>query len=96
MLGMNYPLVISCILVATLSLGFDLTHPLFAAIITTLSNKKGVAIGLFAFVMFMGYGLGSLIFSLLINWGLNESFRLFGSVAAIAAVIAAVAFRKEK
>jgi len=31
------------ILIAALSLAFDMTHPLFAAIITTLSERKGVA-----------------------------------------------------
>jgi predicted MFS family arabinose efflux permease len=96
MLGMNYSLIASCIFVASLSLGFDLTHPLFAAIITTLSNKKGVAIGLFAFVMFMGYGLGSLVFSLIINIGLNETFELFGLAAACAALISVRVFKHEK
>lgn len=96
LLGMNFSLIVSCILIATLSLGFDMTHPLFAAIITTLSERKGVAIGLFAFVMFMGYGLGSLVFSLIINVGLNESFQLFGGMAVIGAVLSVFTFRKEK
>lgn len=96
MLGMHLPLIASCIFVAVLSLGFDLTHPLFAAIITTLSNKKGVAIGLFAFVMFMGYGLGSLVFSLIISIGLNESFKIFGVLTAFAALLSVFVFRKEK
>jgi predicted MFS family arabinose efflux permease len=95
-LGMNYSLAASCVFVTSLSLGFDLTHPLFAAIITTLSNKKGVAIGLFAFVMFMGYGLGSLVFSLIINIGLNESFMLFGVAAACGAILATRVFKHEK
>lgn len=96
LLGMNYSIFFSCILIATLSLGFDMTHPLFAAIITTLSNQKGVAIGLFAFVMFMGYGLGSLVFSLIITIGLNESFMIFGLMAALGCVLSVFAFRKEK
>ncbi len=96
LLGMNYTLFFSCILIATLSLGFDMTHPLFAAIITTLSRQKGVAIGLFAFVMFIGYGLGSLVFSLIINMGLNESFKLFGVMAIVAAAISVIAFKNEK
>lgn len=96
LLGMNYALSFSCILIATLSLGFDMTHPLFAAIITTLSPQKGVAIGLFAFVMFMGYGLGSLVISLIINFGLNESFKLFGLIAALGAILSIFTFKKEK
>lgn len=96
MLGMNYPLLAACVLVASLSLGFDLTHPLFAAIVTTFSNQKGVAIGLFAFVMFSGYGLGSLVFSLIADWGLNKSFIAFGGVAALGALLSVFAFKHEK
>lgn len=96
LLSVNYSLAASCIFIATLSFGFDLTHPLFAAVITTLSPKKGVATGLFAFFLFMGYGLGSLVFSLIVNIGLNETFRLFGAVAVLAAGIAAYHFKGEK
>ncbi|WP_398452309.1 MFS transporter [Sphingobacterium thalpophilum] len=96
LLAMHLPLPLSCLLVATLSLAFDMTHPLFAAIITTLSERKGVAIGLFAFVMFMGYGLGSLILSLIINIGINESFQVFGSCAVLGAVISIFVFKNEK
>jgi len=96
LLAMHLPLIVSCLLIATLSLAFDMTHPLFAAIITTLSERKGIAIGLFAFVMFMGYGLGSLIFSLIINMGINESFRVFGLCAVAGAIFSVFAFRNEK
>jgi len=96
LLSLNYPLIASCAFVATLSLGFDLTQPLYAAIITTLSPKKGAATGLFAFFLFMGYGMGSLIFSLIINIGLNQTLRLFGGVAVVAACIAQYTFRLEK
>lgn len=95
-LSINYSLVISCISIATLSLGFDLTQPLYAAIITTLSPKKGAATGLFAFFLFMGYGLGSLVFSLIVNIGLNQTFRLFGIVAVVVAGIAISNFKEEK
>jgi predicted MFS family arabinose efflux permease len=88
--------LISCLLIATLSLAFDMTHPLFAAIITTLSEHKGVAIGLFAFVMFMGYGFGSLIFSLIINIGINESFQVFGLCAVVGAIVSVFAFKNER
>jgi predicted MFS family arabinose efflux permease len=95
-LSMNYPLIASCAFIATLSLGFDLTQPLYAAIITTLSPKKGAATGLFAFFLFMGYGVGSLVFSLIINIGLNQTLRLFGGVAIVAACLAQYTFRMEK
>lgn len=95
MLSAHPPLMASCIFVACLSLGFDGSHPLFAGIITTLTGKKGVAIGLFAFVMFMGYGLGSLVFSLLIDRGLNRTFLIFGLVEALAAFGAVHVFKNE-
>ncbi|WP_276483091.1 hypothetical protein [Paraflavitalea pollutisoli] len=69
---------------------------MFAAIVTTLSPKKGVAIDLFAFVMFMGYGWGSLAFSLLIDLGLNETFQLFGILAAGGALLAMRVFRQQR
>jgi predicted MFS family arabinose efflux permease len=87
---------IATLIYAPLSDYYGRTHPLFAAIITSLSNQKGVAIGLFAFVMFMGYGLGSLVFSLIINIGLNESFLFFGGAAAFAALLSVSTFRNEK
>lgn len=96
LLSMNYSLAASCIFIVTLSFGFDLTHPLFAAIITTLSPKKGAATGLFAFFLFMGYGLGSLVFSLIISMGLNQTFRLFGVAAVVAAAVAVSNFKTEK
>lgn len=95
-LGINYSLAVSCMAIATLSLGFDLTQPLYAAIITTLSPKKGAATGLFAFFLFMGYGFGSLIFSLIVSIGLNQTFRLFGIVAVVVAFIAVSNFKNEK
>ncbi len=96
LLSLHYPLMVSCLLIAALSLAFDMTHPLFAAIITTLSERKGVAIGLFAFVMFMGYGLGSLILSLIIDLGINQSFLVFGLCAAAGAALSVLAFKNEK
>lgn len=96
LLSMNYSLLVSCIFIATLSLGFDLTQPLYAAIITTISPKKGAATGLFAFFLFMGYGLGSLVFSLIVNIGLNQTFRLFGIAAVVVACIAINTFKNEK
>lgn len=96
LLSMNYSLAASCIFIVTLSFGFELTHPLFAAIITTLSPKKGAATGLFAFFLFMGYGFGSLVFSLIVNIGLHKAFRLFGIVAFVGAFMAAYHFKKER
>lgn len=95
-LGTYNSLPAGCFFVATLSLGFDLTQPLYAAIITTLSPQKGAATGLFAFMLFMGYGLGSLIFSLMVNIGLNHTFVLFGVAAVLASCIAVRTFKDER
>ncbi|WP_158799405.1 MFS transporter [Pedobacter sp. L105] len=96
LLSQNFSLAASCVLVAFLSFGFDLSHPLFAAIVTTFSSKKGAATGLFAFFLFSGYGLGSLGLSLIVNIGLESSFQLFGAGLLVAAVCSIFVFRKEK
>jgi uncharacterized protein YjeT (DUF2065 family) len=44
----------------------------------------------------MGYGMGSLVFSLIINIGLNQTLRIFGGVAIVAACIAQYTFRMEQ
>ncbi|WP_130856596.1 MFS transporter [Olivibacter jilunii] len=96
LLSQNFSLAASHVLVALLSLGFDLSHPLFAAIVTTFSSKKGIATGLFAFSLFTGYGLGSLVLSLIVNIGLDSAFQLFGASILIAAVCSIFVFRNEK
>ncbi|MBC9914782.1 MFS transporter [Chitinophaga varians] len=96
LLSRNFSLAVSCILVTFLSLGFDLSHPLFAAIITTFSTNKGAATGLFAFFLFLGYGLGSLVLSLIVNIGLEKAFQLYGICAVIAGAVAMYVFRNEK
>lgn len=95
-LSQNLNLAAACVLVALLSLGFDLSHPLFAAIVTTFSAQKGAATGLFAFFLFSGYGLGSLLLSLIINIGLESAFQVFGGCLLLAAICAIFVFRKEK
>lgn len=96
LLSQHFSLAASCVLVALLSLGFDLSHPLFAAIATTFSSKKGAATGLFAFFLFSGYGLGSLILSLIVNIGLDRAYQLFGVSMLVAALCSIFVFRKEK
>ncbi|MGJ1193814.1 MFS transporter [Sphingobacterium siyangense] len=96
LLSQNLNLAAACVLVALLSLGFDLSHPLFAAIVTTFSAQKGAATGLFAFFLFSGYGLGSLLLSLIINIGLESAFQVFGGCLLLAAICAIFVFRKEK
>lgn len=96
LLSQNFNLAISCVLVALLSLGFDSSHPLFAAIVTTFSSKKGTATGLFAFFLFTGYGLGSMVLSLIVNVGLEKAFQLYGFGILIAAICSIYVFRNEQ
>ncbi|WP_147243547.1 hypothetical protein [Chitinophaga flava] len=83
-----------CLLVIHLSLGFDLSHPLFTAIITTYSTNKGASMELFSF--FRGYGLGSLVLSLIFNIVLERAFQLYCMHALIAGTAAMFVFRKER
>ncbi|OQP41107.1 MFS transporter [Niastella yeongjuensis] len=90
------PLWAACILVVTLSLSFDLTHPSLAAVTSTFPNKRGEATGLFAFFLFTGYGVGSLVFSLIVIIGLNKTFAVFGVVALLISILSVRVFRYEK
>lgn len=84
------------VLVAALSLGYDLTQPLLAGIVTDLPGSRGLATGLMAFVLFVGFGLGSLIFQGVLTWGFTTALVIFGVAAAVAAVSAVVLFRHER
>lgn len=92
----SIPLWCACALVISLSLSFDLTHPSFAALTSKFSNKRGEATGLFAFFLFTGYGLGSLVFSLIVTIGLNETFAVFGGVAFLIALFSRNVFKHER
>lgn len=83
------------IAIVLLSLGFDLTHPLLAAIATDLHGPRGQAVALMAFSLFMGFGLGSLLFEAALALGFTAALVIFGGVALIAAVAAARLFRNE-
>jgi hypothetical protein len=83
------------VLVTTLSLGYYLTQPLLAGIVTDLSSYKGQAMALNAFLLFTGFGLGSLVFGALLGVGLNAALTLFGAVALLAGVLAIPLFRGE-
>ncbi len=78
-LALDLPLLGAAVLVTTLSLGYDMTQPLFAGIVTDLSANKGQAMGVMAFTLFSGFGLGSLVFSALLGFGLNWALVLFGA-----------------
>ena len=94
-LALDLPLVAAAVLVTTLSLGYDMTQPLFAGIVTDLSPNKGQAMGLNVFTLFAGFGLGSLIFSGALGLGLGPALVLFGGLELGLALAAIRLFRDE-
>ncbi|MFB6235875.1 MAG: MFS transporter [Halopenitus sp.] len=94
-LVLDVPLLVAAGLVTTLSIGYDMTQPLFAGIVTDLTDKTGLAMGLNVFALFVGFGLGSLVFSGALQFGLNTALVLFGVAAVIAALVAVPLFRGE-
>jgi hypothetical protein len=49
-----------------------------------------------AFSLFTGFGLGSLLFQLVLGWGFAAALGVFGSVALVAAAVALVLFAAER
>jgi predicted MFS family arabinose efflux permease len=94
-LGVRSPLLVAAVAVALLSLGYDLTQPLLAGIVTTLSENRGQAMGLNVFTLFVGLGLGSLVFQLLLPLGFASALTILGVAALIAAALALPAFGQE-
>ncbi len=69
-LMLDFPVMLAPIIAMVLSLGYDMTQPLFGGIVTSLGGKRaGQAMGLNVFMLFVGFGLGSLIFGELLRFG---------------------------
>lgn len=94
-LALDLPVVAAALLVTTLSLGYDMTQPLLAGIVTDIGPNKGQAMGLNVFTLFTGFGLGSLVFSGALLLGLGMALALFGAVSSLAAAAAVPLFRGE-
>ena len=93
---LNLPLVAAALAITALSLGYDLTQPLFAGIVTSLGGKRpGQAMGFNVFLLFTGFGLGSLVFGEVLRFGFGTSFGIFATVEAAAALAAVALFRSE-
>ncbi|HET7115564.1 MAG TPA: MFS transporter [Hanamia sp.] len=96
MLIFNIPLVVARISVISLSLGFDLTQPLLAGIITQVGKERGgQAMSVMAFMLFVGFGLGSYLFGLAIHLSLTDALIIFSIFELILSAIAFRVFRKE-
>ncbi|HEX7325951.1 MAG TPA: MFS transporter [Rhodanobacteraceae bacterium] len=94
-LAPHLPLAAVQVAIILLSLGFDLTQPLLAGIATNLDGPKGQAVALMAFSLFVGFGLGSLLFQAVLALGFVPALVAFGVVALAAAAVAARWFRAE-
>ncbi len=94
-LAFDIPIVAAPVLVTMLSLGYDLTQPLLAGIVTDLGPRRGQAVGLMAFILFVGFGVGSLIFGAMLPIGIATDLVLFGGGAILAGVLALFLFRTE-
>lgn len=82
--------------IIALSLGYDLTQPLLAGIVTDLPGNRGQATAVMAFLLFIGFGLGSLLFQAALAWGFVVALIFFGCGALIAAGVAVPLFRAER
>lgn len=94
-LALDIPIVVAPFLVTLLSLGYDLTQPLLAGIVTDLGPRRGQAVGLMAFVLFVGFGIGSLIFGAMLPLGIAVDLVIFGGGAIFAGAIALILFDGE-
>lgn len=92
----NMPVLLAAVAVTFLSLGYDMTQPLLAGIVTTLDRERGgQAMGLNVFALFTGFGLGSLVFGGLVDLGFSRALLIFGAVEFLAALAAIPLYRSE-
>jgi len=88
----------AAIAVLILSVGFDLTQPLFAGIVTALGGKQhgGQAMGLNVFLLFNGFGLGAFFFGALLRTDFNTALLVFAVGELILLSAAPWLFQGEK
>ena len=90
------PVVVAAVMVTLLSLGYDMTQPLLAGIVTALGGRRGgQAMGLNVFTLFTGFGLGSLLFATALDLGFAWALALFATLQFGAALAAVRLFRTE-
>ncbi|PSN14039.1 MFS transporter [filamentous cyanobacterium CCT1] len=84
--------------ILVLSLGYDLTQPLFVGIVTDLGDGKnlGQTMGLKVFALFTGFGLGSLLFGEALRWGFAPALAIFAGLQLVGAIAAIPLFWPEK
>lgn len=90
------PLIAAAVIVTLLSLGYDLTQPLLAGIVTDLPGQRGQSVSLMAVILFSGFGLGSLVFQAVLTVSFSFALIAFGVAALVAAILAVPAFAAER
>jgi predicted MFS family arabinose efflux permease len=92
----GFPPVFAPLVAMTLSLGYEMTQPLFGGIVTSFRGKRpGQAMGLNVFMLFVGFGLGSLIFGAILRLGFGSALGVFAAVELGAALCSLSLFRSE-
>jgi hypothetical protein len=92
----DVPLLVAALAVTLLSLGYDMTQPLLAGIVTALGGQRGgQAMGLNVFALFTGFGMGSLLFGEALRFGFTTALAIFDAVQVVATLAAIPLFRSE-
>jgi predicted MFS family arabinose efflux permease len=96
MLVVGFPVWLAPGVAILLSLGYDMTQPLFGGIVTSLGgNRPGQAMGLNVFMLFVGFGSGSLIFGAMLRFGFGPALGVFATAELLAAICSLRLFRSE-
>ena len=84
--------------ILVMSLGDDLTQPLFVGIVTDLADEDtlGQTMGLKVFTLFTGFGIGSWLFGEVLHWGFEVALVAFGVMQLLSAIAAIPLFWNEK
>lgn len=90
-------LAVAALAVTVLSLGYDMTQPLLAGIVTALGGKQrgGQAMGLNVFALFTGFGIGSFLFGEALRLGFDTALMIFAAVQSVATLAAIPFFSSE-
>ena len=90
------PWMLRPIIIAALSLGYDMSHPLLTGIITSVNPaRRGLAMGMNAFVLFSGFGLGTLLFEAVLRSGFTISLAVFAAAQLCLGLLAIPLFNGE-
>ena len=93
----HLPLLAAAVAVTVLSAGYDLTQPLLAGIVTDLGKKQpGQAMGLNVFMLFVGFGVGSYLFGILLPEGFGTALVVFTLFQAGISIASIPLFKSEK